>query len=91
MGGEPLRFRLGAGSVIKGLDQGVLRMKVGDECRMIISPDLCYGSKGFYPLVPANSALIVQVQLLAAEPADPAASLLKSQQAQAKSGHEHVV
>ena len=42
--------------------QGVLRMKVGDECRMIMSPDLCYGSKGFYPLIPANSALIAQVK-----------------------------
>ena len=38
-----------------------------------------------------RKALKMQVQLLSAEPADPAASLLKSQQAQAKSGHEHVV
>jgi hypothetical protein len=31
---------------------------------MIISPDLCYGSKGFYPLISANSALIMQVRFL---------------------------
>ena len=37
-------------------------MKVGEHSRMIISPDLCYGSKGFYPLISANSALIVQVR-----------------------------
>jgi hypothetical protein len=36
-------------------------MVVGDHVRIIASPDLCYGSKGFYPLIPANSALIIQV------------------------------
>ena len=41
--------------------QGLLRMVVGDHVRIIASPDLCYGSKGFYPLIPANSALIIQV------------------------------
>ena len=34
---------------------------MGDHVRIIASPDLCYGSKGFYPLIPANSALIIQV------------------------------
>jgi hypothetical protein len=42
--------------------QGLLRMVVGDHVRIIASPDLCYGSKGFYPLIPANSALIIQVR-----------------------------
>eukprot|EP00802_Teleaulax_amphioxeia_P023471 Tamp_24054.p1 GENE.Tamp_24054~~Tamp_24054.p1 ORF type:complete len:134 (-),score=17.55 Tamp_24054:505-906(-) len=87
MGGEPLRFRLGSGSVIKGLDQGLLRMVVGDHVRIIASPDLCYGSKGFYPLIPANSALIIQVELLDCEPSNPAKT---GSPTQAKTAHEHV-
>ena len=67
LGGEPLRFRLGAGSVIRGLDLGLLKMNVGDKARLILSPDLCYGSKGLYPLIPANSALIMQCELISAE------------------------
>mmetsp|Transcript_21788 Transcript_21788/g.34966 ORF Transcript_21788/g.34966 Transcript_21788/m.34966 type:complete len:137 (+) Transcript_21788:31-441(+) len=89
MGGEPLRFRLGCGSVIKGLDQGILKLNVGDHARLILSPDLCYGSKGFYPLIPANSGLIVQVELLDAESSQAGSSLTIAGSPQAKKGHEH--
>jgi hypothetical protein len=68
--------------------QGLLKINVGDHARFIISPDLCYGSKGFYPLIPANAALIVQIELLEAEPSNPNATLGAT--LQDKKTHEHV-
>mmetsp|Transcript_15942 Transcript_15942/g.38763 ORF Transcript_15942/g.38763 Transcript_15942/m.38763 type:complete len:121 (-) Transcript_15942:263-625(-) len=62
--GEPVRFKLGQGSVIAGLDQAILKMVVGQLMRVVVSPDLGYGSKGFYPSIPANATLIIDVELL---------------------------
>ena len=69
--------------------QGLLKINVGDHARFIISPDLCYGSKGFYPLIPANAALIVQIELLEAEPSNPNAATLGVTLTDKKT-HEHV-
>eukprot|EP00284_Hemiselmis_tepida_P005948 CAMPEP_0174934558 /NCGR_PEP_ID=MMETSP1355-20121228/50018_1 /TAXON_ID=464990 /ORGANISM="Hemiselmis tepida, Strain CCMP443" /LENGTH=87 /DNA_ID=CAMNT_0016181173 /DNA_START=23 /DNA_END=286 /DNA_ORIENTATION=- len=65
--GEPLRFRVGQGSVIRGLDEALPKVVVGQTVRLIISPDFAYGSRGFYPTVPANSSLIVRLELLHVE------------------------
>jgi FKBP-type peptidyl-prolyl cis-trans isomerase FkpA len=61
--GRPgFQFTLGAGSVIAGWDQGVAGMRVGGQRRLIIPPDLAYGSQGRSP-IPPNATLIFDITL----------------------------
>jgi FKBP-type peptidyl-prolyl cis-trans isomerase FkpA len=62
--GKGFEFRLGAGEVIAGWDQGVAGMKVGQVRKLTISPDLAYGADGFPPVIPPNSTLVFEVELL---------------------------
>jgi peptidylprolyl isomerase len=62
--GEPLVFELGAGEVIKGMDQGLQGMKVGGRRELIIPPDLAYGNVSPPPEVGPDEAVIYVVELL---------------------------
>lgn len=66
-GGQPFRFTVGAGQVIKGWDQGVLGMKVGGKRRLTIPADLAYGDVGAGGVIPPGATLIFDVDLLAIE------------------------
>ena len=63
--GEPLSFRLGAGEVIPGWDQGVDGMRVGGRRRLTIPPALAYGSRGVGGVIKPDETLVFVVDLLA--------------------------
>lgn len=63
-GGDPFKFTLGQGQVIKGWDQGVPGMKVGGKRKLKIPPDLGYGANGSPPKIPPNAGLIFDIELV---------------------------
>jgi FKBP-type peptidyl-prolyl cis-trans isomerase len=64
---QPFDFTLGKGMVIKGWDQGVSGMKVGEKRKLVIPSPLAYGPQG-RPGIPPNSTLVFEVELLAINP-----------------------
>ncbi|MCC7160454.1 FKBP-type peptidyl-prolyl cis-trans isomerase [Candidatus Nomurabacteria bacterium] len=62
---EPFVFNLGAGQVIAGWDKGIVGMKVGEKKTLTIAPEDGYGANGVPGVIPPNSTLIFDVELLA--------------------------
>ena len=62
--GQPFSFPLGAGRVIRGWDEGVAGMQVGERRVLVIPPDMAYGQRGAGAVIPPGATLVFEVELL---------------------------
>lgn len=62
--GEPFEFKLGDNRVIKGWEEGIKGLHVGDKVILIISPDYAYGSQGVADIIPPNAILTFEIEVL---------------------------
>jgi peptidylprolyl isomerase len=65
--GQPFKFKLGAGRVIKGWDEGIAKLRVGEQATLIIPPPLGYGERGAGGVIPPDATLIFIVELIGVE------------------------
>ena len=61
---QPFVFTLGMGQVIRGWDEGVAQMSIGERSTLVCSPDYAYGANGYPPVIPRNATLNFDVELL---------------------------
>ena len=64
---QPIEFTLGIGQVIKGWDEGISLLGIGDKASFIIPSDLAYGASGAGGVIPPNATLVFEVELISAE------------------------
>uniref|UniRef100_A0AAQ6IHI5 peptidylprolyl isomerase n=1 Tax=Anabas testudineus TaxID=64144 RepID=A0AAQ6IHI5_ANATE len=64
---KPFRFKIGKQEVIRGWEEGVVQMSVGQRAKLTCSPDFAYGNKGHPGIIPPNATLIFDVELLGLE------------------------
>lgn len=62
--GQPFQTVIGTGRVIQGWDQGIIGMKVGGKRKLIVPSHLAYGERQMGSIIPANSNLIFEIELL---------------------------
>lgn len=63
--GRPFETAIGVGQVIRGWDEGVTQLSLGQKAKLTISPDYGYGASGIGGVIPPNATLIFEVELLA--------------------------
>ena len=68
--GQPIEFQLGAGDVPRGLDEGVVGMRLYGRRQLIVPPELAYSAEGMPPLIPPDATLRFEVELMGLEPPD---------------------
>ncbi|CAD6575308.1 MAG: FK506 binding protein proline rotamase rapamycin-binding protein [Cyphobasidiales sp. Tagirdzhanova-0007] len=61
---KPFETKIGVGQVIKGWDEGVPQLSLGQKAILTCTPDYAYGARGFPPVIPANATLKFEVELL---------------------------
>ncbi|KAL7418036.1 hypothetical protein BDY24DRAFT_373853 [Mrakia frigida] len=61
---DPFKTAIGVGRVIKGWDEGVPQLSLGQKAKLICTPDYAYGANGYPPIIPGGSTLIFEVELL---------------------------
>lgn len=64
---EPFKFQIGVGQVIKGWEEGVLGMCIGEKRRLIVPPELGYGDQGAGQVIPGGATLFFDIELLETE------------------------
>lgn len=65
--GQPYKFKLGAGRVIKGWDEGIEKLRVGEQATLVIPPLLGYGANGSGGTIPPDATLVFIVELMGIE------------------------
>jgi len=60
----PFVTKIGVGQVIKGWDEGVPQLSLGQKALLRVTPDYGYGARGFAPVIPPNAVLVFEVELL---------------------------
>jgi len=74
---QPFTFQIGVGQVVKGWDQGLLDMCVGEKRKLIVPPHLGYGDQGAGEVIPAGATLVFETELLKVEKAPPVVNVFK--------------
>lgn len=65
--GQPFKFKLGEGRVIKGWDEGIEKLRVGEQATLVIPPQMGYGAEGSGGIIPPDATLIFVVELMGIE------------------------
>jgi len=65
--GKPITIVFLQDQILPGMDEGLALMKVGSTAKMVLPPELAFGAQGYSGVVPANSQVILEVELVSAE------------------------